>query len=184
MQQQQQQQRQRQMKASWSGGDERADVRREGAPAEAKDGDEAVNPAAARRTLAAVRDYLFGDMALEREVQEFCRSRVDLVSLGSGEPGAEQDLRYTELHEEFAGLFERRLTEAVDQHGEVSLPAFMAHLRRVAAADSDDAKSDADEEDKALLETLIATVDFDCFMVLMRETKRGNNWTIDGMFAR
>ena len=159
--------------------------------AEGKEGDRNDDAAAlqARRTLHAVRDYLFNDMALEREVQAFCAARVGDVAA----EGGEQRLCYTTHHEAFAALFEARIEEAVRSAGECSLDAFMRFLARIAAAAAADEQGGqtagakqpgVDEDDKAFLETLLAVVDYDCFMILMRETKRGNRWTLDGMFAR
>jgi hypothetical protein len=145
---------------------------------------------AIRGCLGKVREYFFNDLRLEAEVQQFCKDRIDKIDLSSGEINGEQALHYTEMHRDFSLLFERRLSDAVDRYGDgVTLGQFMRFLGIV--SDSLNEKQEkntgaiiVDDDDRSFLETLFAIFDYEAFMILMRETKRGNKWTIDGMFSR
>ena len=107
------------------------------------------------------------------------------VSLDSA-GGGEQQLAYTELHNEFSALFENRVEERLfDQTrtegglGGLSLSASHVHdaLRRMTLAEDE-------SEEQAFIQTLFAIIDYENFMLLVRQTRRGEPWDMESMFSR
>jgi len=128
-----------------------------------------------RRIIREVREFFFGDVAFEAEVQAWCRARAHLVAPESA--GGEQDLRYTAMFGDFSTLLEERVAAAARARCGAGPGDLEAAVSEAAGLGDED-------EDRAAVESLMAAVDFETFMVLMRETRRGSPWTLDSMFAR
>ena len=93
------------------------------------------------------------------------------------EPESEPDLESLR----FTAFFERRVADWCEERG-ATADALAGALRR--CADRAEAKGDDDAEGALLLASLQAIFDFESFMVLMRETKRGASWDMASMFEQ
>lgn len=123
--------------------------------------------------VSNVREYFFRDPGLEDEIQRWCRERSHLIDLATAE--GENSLSDTELFNEFSDLLTTRIEACVRRFG-FSVEDFLRRLCLEAKDDSSDGAS--------LLEALHCAVEYQSFMVLMRETQRGNTWSMESMFSR
>ena len=76
----------------------------------------------------------------------------------------EYPLRYTEIYEEFKALYEGLLERYIESEGS-SVSAFYAELREAT-------ERDPDGPEALTGQIMLATTDFDVFMLMMREQRR------------
>jgi len=76
----------------------------------------------------------------------------------------EYPLRYTEIYDEFKSLYEGLLEKYIESEGS-SVAAFYAELR-------DATERDPDGPEALTGQIMLATTDFDVFMLMMREQRR------------
>ena len=128
------------------------------------------------------RDFVFGS-SCSREMRDFCEQHCadfDWAAVEASSAG-EHALEHTALHARFTAFFERRVADWCEERG-ATADALAGALRR--CADRAEAKGDDDAEGALLLASLQAIFDFESFMVLMRETKRGASWDMASMFEQ
>ena len=118
-----------------------------------------------------VKGFLFADAGFAEETKAFIEESTDVVELDE----EEYKLQLTVLHERFLQLFEHRVTSFIEREGSTVIQFYEA-----LAKTADDETSD----EAAFASSLMAFIDFDSFVVLLRETKRGHSWTISSMFEQ
>jgi hypothetical protein len=124
--------------------------------------------------LRVVHDIFFEDKSFEQGVIEWCKMRVHLISLNSATN--EQSLMYSTLFLDFSTFLETNLEIAMEKRGlQFSI---LVDAMRICAG------KEVHTREYALFESLAASFDYTSFMLLMRETKRGNQWTMASMFSR
>jgi hypothetical protein len=131
---------------------------------ESKEGDR-------RAIVDKVRDWMFGNQAFEDEVQTFVRESAELIDDIEQQ---EMKLQYTQLHQRFIELFESRVTSFIEREGSTVFELY-SELQEMSQDDS--------TEEAAFVAAMMSLVDFEIFMVLLRETKRGHKWSLDSMFS-
>ena len=114
--------------------------------------------------IAKVQEVLFDDEAFMNRLEAWCAERSEAFDL---DDDGEHKLEWTELHEQFCLLFERRITTFLEENGH-SIEEFWQTLTK--AADGDPSLFN----ESFLLEALRATVDYEQFVVTMRGLKRSN----------
>ena len=128
--------------------------------------------------VAEFREFVFGT-SCSREMRAFCEKHAREVDLASVD--GEHALAHTELHQLFTAFFERRIADWLADRGysqdELSQALRHIHIRS-------EAKGDEDSEQVLFVASLLAIFDFEAFMVLMRETKRGTPWDMQSMFEQ
>ena len=86
----------------------------------------------------------------------------------------EMKLQYTQLHQRFIELFESRATAFIEREGSTIIDVYHA-LQEMSRDES--------TEEAAFVDAMMSFVDFETFMVLLRETKRGHPWSLESMFS-
>ena len=118
-----------------------------------------------------VKDFLFDDEDFAEETKRFIEESADVVELDK----EEHKIQLTELHERFLLLFEHRVTAFIEREGSTVIQFYEA-----LAKTADDETSD----EAAFASSLMALIDYESFVVLLRETKRGHSWTLSSMFEQ
>ena len=108
--------------------------------------------------LERVQEYFYGDEALGRCFENFVNERCDIVDLDS----TEYKLEYTRAYQDYQTLFEQKLGGYIENDLGGSISDFYETLK---------AKSDEDEfcGEAIFAQILLSILDFDIFMVMMRE---------------
>ena len=110
-----------------------------------------------------VQEYFYGDDELSLLFERFIADKSSCVDLDS----EEYKLDYTAVYEEFKALFELKLSSFIEDTLGVSVEDFYEALQ---------AKSREDEwgMEAVFAQILVGVTDFDVFMQMMREGKKGN----------
>jgi hypothetical protein len=115
--------------------------------------------------VSAVQSFFYENDDFAEIFERFANENCDVIDLAS----EEMKLEYTELHQEFVSIFEEQMEGFIESQGS-SVIDFYTVLRE--AADRD-----PDSNESLLGQIMYATCDFDVFMLMMRETKRRQDWT-------
>jgi hypothetical protein len=115
--------------------------------------------AAPRRGLVAkVESYFYENDDFAKLFERFAEEHAAVIDLGA----AEFKLEYTDVYNKFLALFESSLSQFIEEQGG-TIEAFYDEVREGFEAD--------EEGDVAqFAKIMMATCDFDIFMMLMRET--------------
>jgi hypothetical protein len=113
--------------------------------------------------LDRVQKYFFEDEEFTKTFESFVKEECDIIDLAS----EEYKLEYTEVYEKYKLLFEDKLEVFIERQGCTSMDFYKA-LK---------AQTDNDPESSHALfgQILVAVVDFDIFMVMMREMAQSNS---------
>ena len=124
-----------------------------------------------------IKHLLFSDASFEDEVRRFCERGCERIEVPiHRDPGDDQPLEFMALHQEFSALFEERVTDVLQRCG-FSNHEFYEKLQKMA-------EEDEDSEEQAFLATLLAIIDYESFVILLREPQRGERWSLLFMFSR
>jgi hypothetical protein len=118
-----------------------------------------------------VRSWMFSNQEFEDEVQMFIKDSAELIDDIEEQ---EMKLQYTQLHQRFIELFESRATAFIEREGSTIIDVYHA-LQEMSRDES--------TEEAAFVDAMMSFVDFETFMVLLRETKRGHPWSLESMFS-
>lgn len=109
--------------------------------------------------IKAVQDYFFGNEKLALTFEDFVNEQCHIVKLETDEYMVE----YTEAHNQYKELFERKLTDYIVNLG-YTVNDFYAALSGKIAEDP--------ESSEAIFGMILQSViEFDIFMVMMREAR-------------
>lgn len=113
--------------------------------------------------IEKVQEYFYGDEDLAKLFENFVSEKSSCVDLDS----TEYKLDYTSAYEEYKGLFEHKIGGYIENFLGVSVEDFYLALQ---------SKSIEDEwsNEAIFAQILIGVTDFDVFMQMMREGKKGN----------
>lgn len=112
--------------------------------------------------LSKTQEYFYTDEALLTTFESFAQSHCHQIDLDSDE----YKLKYTELYNEYKGLFEYKLETYISSLGCTAMDLFDA-LKE--ATDED-----ANSNDAFFGQILFAVSDFDIFMTMMREAAQAD----------
>lgn len=104
-----------------------------------------------------VAAFFFEEDTFASEVEAWVKAKASEIDLSTNECR----LVYTALFDEFQALFEARMTEFIEAQG-ATVEGFYEQLARKSAADPW-------SNEGVFGQILVAVVEFDCFMVMMRE---------------
>ena len=109
--------------------------------------------------VGVVSEFLFEDASFTERLEAWCTFRCASFT----DDAAEHRLEHTELHEEFRGLFEREIERAVRLRGG-TVAALYSQLEKRA--------HERGTREEFIVLAILATVDFETFARMMRETRR------------
>ena len=117
-------------------------------------------PASDSELINSVKSFFYENDDFAEIFEVFAEENCDTIDLDE----AENKLEYTELHEEFVALFEKQLEGFIEQQGRTVMEFF-----RIL---KESQEKDCDSDESIFGQIMLATCDFDVFMVMMQETKR------------
>jgi hypothetical protein len=117
-------------------------------------------PASDSELINSVKSFFYENDDFAEIFEVFAEENCDTIDLDE----AENKLEYTELHEEFVALFEKQLEGFIEQQGRTVMEFF-----RIL---KESQEKDFDSDESIFGQIMLATCDFDVFMVMMQETKR------------
>ena len=112
--------------------------------------------------VAKVGRYFFEDSSFSQTFEEWVAKHAPRI-----DPSLQDDeypLEYTTLYEEFKKLYEGLLEDYIEREGS-STEAFYAELREATERDEDSSEA-------LMGQIMLATTDFDVFMLMMKESRR------------
>lgn len=110
-----------------------------------------------------VQKYFYEDDEFTKTFENFIKDECGIIDLTSDE----YKLEYTEIYEKYKILFEDKLESFIESQGCTSLDFYKA-LKETTDNDSESAHA-------VFGQILVAVVDFDIFMVMMREMAQSNS---------
>lgn len=110
-----------------------------------------------------VQKYFYEDEEFTKTFENFVKDECDIIDLSS----EEYKLEYTEIYEKYKVLFEEKLESFIESQGCTPLDFYKA-LKETSDNDPDSAHA-------VFGQILVAVVDFDIFMVMMREMAQSNS---------
>jgi hypothetical protein len=113
--------------------------------------------------LDRVQKYFFEDEEFTKTFESFVQKECDVIDLSS----EEYKLEYTEVYEKYKLLFEDKLEVFIERQGCTSMDFYKALKTQT---DKDPESSHA-----VFGQILVAVIDFDIFMVMMREMAQSNS---------
>jgi hypothetical protein len=129
---------------------------------------------AAADLLEGAKRFIFTDAQLKDSLQECIADACHGLGANLDVTDAvHHSLECTQYHEQFCRLLESRLEGFLRAEG-ASMEAFVCALRRSRGSGGCGGDIDAEEEAEVFVEALLAMQDFSSFMVMLRETRRGN----------
>ena len=132
-------------------------------PMEAKTNDrEDAKDAKEDSIVAKVGRYFFEDSSFSQTFEQWVSKNAPRI-----DPSLRDDeypLEYTTLYEEFKKLYEGLLEDYIEREGS-STEAFYAELREATERDEDSSEA-------LMGQIMLATTDFDVFMLMMKESRR------------
>lgn len=109
--------------------------------------------------IQKVMDYFFDDDAFAQTFERWAEQHCAVFDPDS----EEMKLEYTELYNEFQAMFEEKLEDFIVSQGS-SIEDFYQMVRRAY-------EKDRESSEVLCSEILIATADFDVFVLMMKQTK-------------
>ena len=129
---------------------------------------------AAADLLEGAKRFIFTDAQLKDSLQECIADACHGLGANLDVTDAvHHSLECTQYHEQYCRLLESRLEGFLRAEG-ASMEAFVCALRRSRGSGGCGGDIDAEEEAEVFVEALLAMQDFSSFMVMLRETRRGN----------
>ena len=125
-------------------------------------GDKGDGDAKADSIVAKVGRYFFDDPSFAGVFERWVEEKAPLI-----DPTLDPDaysLEYTELYEEFKALYEGLLEKYIVKEGS-SVEEFYAELREATERDEDSSEA-------LMGQIMLATTDFDVFMIMMRDSRK------------
>ena len=112
--------------------------------------------------VTKLSQYFFDDESFAGRFERWVEDKAPVIDLALDED--EYSLRYTEIYEEFKALYEGMLETYIESQGS-SVRDFYGELREATERDPD-----GPEATMGLI--MLATTDFDVFMLMMKESRR------------
>ena len=113
------------------------------------------------RLIGKVGDFLFQNDDFAGSLEEFIKSKSDIVDLQN----EEYKLQYTQIFIEYKKLFEKGVEDYLETTLKSSAIELYSALNRKI-------EKDKDSNEAFLAQILVAVTDFDVFMTMMKESKR------------
>ena len=146
-------------------GGDRAEGKEDSGRAESKDdkGDVPVPKLSGSALIEKVQEYFYGDEDLAKLFESFVAEKSSCVDLDS----TEFKLEYTAAYEEYKALFELKIGGYIERVLGATIEEFYSAIQL---------KSLEDEwgNEAIFAQILIGVTEFDVFMQMMREGKKGN----------
>ena len=147
------------------GGEDRGEGKEDSERAESKDdkGDVPVPKLSGSALIEKVQEYFYGDEDLAKLFESFVEEKSSCVDLDS----TEFKLEYTAAYEEYKALFELKIGGYIERVLGATIEEFYSAIQL---------KSLEDEwgNEAIFAQILIGVTEFDVFMQMMREGKKGN----------
>ena len=129
---------------------------------EAKTGDREDGKDAKEDSIVAkVGRYFFEDSSFSQTFEQWVSKNAPRIDPSLNDD--EYPLEYTALYEEFKKLYEGLLEDYIEREGS-STEAFYAELREATERDEDSSEA-------LMGQIMLATTDFDVFMLMMKESR-------------
>ena len=112
--------------------------------------------------VAKVGRYFFEDSSFSQTFEAWVSKNAPRIDPSLNDD--EYPLEYTTLYEEFKKLYEGLLEDYIEREGS-STEAFYAELREATERDEDSSEA-------LMGQIMLATTDFDVFMLMMKESRR------------
>ncbi len=112
--------------------------------------------------VAKVGRYFFEDSSFSQTFEAWVAKNAPRIDPSLSDD--EYPLEYTTLYEEFKKLYEGLLEDYIEREGS-STEAFYAELREATERDEDSSEA-------LMGQIMLATTDFDVFMLMMKESRR------------
>jgi len=112
--------------------------------------------------VAKVGRYFFEDPSFAQSFEAWVAEHAPRIDPSLNDD--EYPLEYTALYEEFKKLYEGLLEDYIEREGS-STEAFYAELREATERDEDSSEA-------LMGQIMLATTDFDVFMLMMKESRR------------
>ena len=112
--------------------------------------------------VAKVGRYFFEDSSFSQTFEQWVSKNAPRIDPSLSDD--EYPLEYTTLYEEFKKLYEGLLEDYIEREGS-STEAFYAELREATERDEDSSEA-------LMGQIMLATTDFDVFMLMMKESRR------------
>mmetsp|Transcript_16578 Transcript_16578/g.46456 ORF Transcript_16578/g.46456 Transcript_16578/m.46456 type:complete len:135 (-) Transcript_16578:72-476(-) len=106
-----------------------------------------------------VKKYFYEDDSFEATFMEWARSNADAIALDK----EEMRLEYTHLHESFLKFFEEQMEKFITDAGSTS-EDFYRELKA-------NIRENGEGEDHSFVQIMMAAIEFNTFMQMMREAK-------------
>ena len=109
--------------------------------------------------VAKVQHYLFEEDDFESTFMKWGQDHCDIIDVES----EEMKLEYTDLHNKFLEFFEAKIEAVITKNGS-DVRTFYRILKERSIADPDG-------DDSMFIQIMLAVVEFDVFMQMMKEAK-------------